>query len=59
MTTVKDWAEQLATVRSAIAIQRKEAKRLSARKSAKALKRAIRALDKELEDRRACVRQIL
>jgi hypothetical protein len=59
MTTVKDWAEELAIVREAIAVQRKTAKRISAPKSARALKRAIAVLDKELEQRRACVRQIL
>jgi hypothetical protein len=59
MTTVKDWAEELAKVREAIAGQRKAAKRLSARKSAKALKRAIAVIDKEVQQRRECVRQIL
>ena len=59
MTTVKDWAEELAKVREAIAVQRKAAKRMSARKSAKALKLALRAIDKEVEQRKECVRQIL
>jgi hypothetical protein len=56
---IEDWANQLAAVRDEIKLQRITAKRLKADKSARCLKRAIRHLDKEIEQRKEQARYIL